>query len=329
MKRSGREKYRPCSRTPRARAVSSRFMKILFRVFFLTVIFFQVKAQEIYIPKFDLQGHRGARGLKPENTIPGFLLALDTGVTTIEMDLAITKDKQIILSHEPWMSSSICLAPDGSDIKIREEKKRNIFQMTYEEIQQYDCGSKVNVKFPEQEKIKIAKPLLSEVIVAIENHIKNYTQYEVDYSIEIKCSPESDNEFHPAPQEFSDLVYNLIDQYLPLDRVVIQSFDFRVLKYWHEKYPEVRLSALVENSKSVYRNLSELGFNPSVYSPSFKLLEKEDVEYLHQEHIRVIPWTVNEEDDLKKMRQLGVDGLITDYPNRAAQLGLGIRRPKK
>jgi glycerophosphoryl diester phosphodiesterase len=283
---------------------------------------------QIYIPKFDLQGHRGARGLKPENTIPAFLVALDTGVTTIELDLAITKDKQIIVSHEPWMAASICLKPDNSAIAPKEEKKFNIYKMTYDEVRQYDCGSKGNEKFPEQDKVKLSKPLLSDVMVAVEDHIKSYTQYEVDYNIEIKTDPEGDNKFHPTPQEFSDLVYNLIDQYLPWDRIVIQSFDFRVLKYWHEKYPDVRLAALVENKQTVNANLQALGFKPSVYSPDFKLLSKDDLQYLHQQKIRVIPWTVNEPEDIKRMRQLGVDGLITDYPNRAAKLGLGIKRPR-
>jgi glycerophosphoryl diester phosphodiesterase len=305
-------------------------MKFLFNIFLLLTIFTCVQAQvsQLYIPKFDLQGHRGARGLKPENSIPGFLLALDSGVTTIEMDLAITKDKQIIVSHEPWMAAAICLKPNNTSISPREEKKLNIYQMTYEEVKQFDCGSKGNAKFPEQQKLKVAKPLLADVIVAVENHIKNYSQYEVDYNIEIKTSPEGDKKFHPTPEEFSDMVYNLLDQYLPLERVIIQSFDFRVLKYWHEKYPEIRLAALVENTKSIYRNLSELGFNPSVYSPYFELLEKEDIQYLQKQKIRVIPWTVNEIEDIRKIKQMGVDGLITDYPDRAALQGLGIKRPR-
>jgi glycerophosphoryl diester phosphodiesterase len=302
-------------------------MKTLFQVLFFFLIFTQVEAQ-IYIPKFDLQGHRGARGLKPENTIPGFLLALDTGVTTLEMDLAVTKDKQLILSHEPWMAASICMKTGNSPISTKEEKKLNIFRMTYEEISQFDCGSKGNAKFPEQQKIKSTKPLLKDVIIAIENHIKNHTQYEADYNIEIKTIPEGDNKFHPAPEEFSELVFSLLDQYLPWERVVIQSFDFRVLKYWHEKHPEVRLAALVENKRSVSANLNDLGFNPSVYSPYFELIGKDDVQYLRQKKIRVIPWTVNEIEDIKKVREMGVDGLITDYPNRAAHVGLGIKRPK-
>ena len=283
---------------------------------------------QIYIPKFDLQGHRGARGMKPENTIPAFIAALDTGVTTLELDLAVTKDKQLVVSHEPWMSASICLKPDHSAITEKEEKKLNIFQMTYDQVRQYDCGSKGNARFPEQQKMQVSKPLLVDVIVAVEDHIRSYSQYEVDYNIEIKSSPDGDKKFHPSPEEFSEMVFSLIDQYLPWERIVIQSFDFRVLKYWHEKHPEVRLAALVENKKSVIRNLSDLGFKPSVYSPYFKLITADDVRYLHQQKIRVIPWTVNEETEIQAIRDMGVDGLITDYPNRAAKLGMGIKRPR-
>lgn len=285
----------------------------------------ELKAQ-IYTPKFDLQGHRGARGLMPENTIPAFLLALDSGATTLELDLAVTKDNQLVVSHEPWMSASICLQSDSAAIAEKDQRKHNIYQMTYEHVKEYDCGSKGNARFPEQQKLKISKPLLADVIVAVEDHIKNFTQYEVDYNIEIKSTPEGDNKFHPSPEAFSDLVYQLLDQYLPLERVVIQSFDFRVLQYWHKKYPEVRLAALVENARSVESNLKDLGFKPSVYSPYFELLSKEKVRYLQQQKIRVIPWTVNEIKDMKQMLNMGVDGFITDYPDRAASLGLGIQR---
>jgi glycerophosphoryl diester phosphodiesterase len=292
-------------------------------ILFFLLIVVSVKAQ-VYIPKFDLQGHRGARGLRPENTIPAFILALDSGVTTVELDLAITKDHQVIVSHEPWMSEDICLQPNGKAIKGG--KKFNIYQLSYEQVREFDCGSKGNERFPEQVKMKISKPLLTDVIVAIEDHIRSYTQYEVDYNIEIKTTEDGDKKFHPTPEVFSDLVYNLLDQYLPMERVVIQSFDFRVLKYWHQKYPKVRLAALVENTKSVDSNLDDLGFKPSIYSPYFELLSKEKVQYLQRQKIRVIPWTVNEEKDMKKIKDMGVDGFITDYPDRAAKLGLGIRR---
>jgi glycerophosphoryl diester phosphodiesterase len=296
----------------------------IFLVFF-SVTAFILNAQ-IYTPKFDLQGHRGARGLRPENSIPAFLLALDSGVTTIELDLAVTKDSQLIVSHEPWMSAAICLQKDGAAIKAKDERKFNIFRLTYDEVKQFDCGSKGNSLFPEQEKMPVSKPLLRDVIIAIEDHIRSYTQYEVDYNIEIKTTPDGDGKFHPSPEVFSDLVYNLLDEYLPMERIVIQSFDFRVLKYWHTKYPAIRLAALVENKKSIESNLSALGFKPSIYSPEFVLLTRERVRFLQRQKIRVIPWTVNEVADMKKIREMGVDGFITDYPDRAAKLGLGIRR---
>ncbi len=296
----------------------------------ITLVFLVVSATgalgQIFIPEFDLQGHRGARGLLPENTVPAFMSALDLGATTIELDLAITKDRQIVVSHEPWMSADICLQPNGSEISETDEKVLNLYEMEYEEIRDFDCGSIGNEDFPGQVGMKAAKPLLRDVIVAVEHHIKSYTGYEVDYNIEIKTSPSGDNRFHPTPEVFSDLVYNLIDQYLPLERVVIQSFDFRVLKYWNTKYPEIRLSALVQNTRSIEYNLRTLGFHPAVYSPYYKFLTKEKVDYLKSLHIRVVPWTVNEIRDMEKMLAWKVDGFITDYPDRAASLGLGIRK---
>lgn len=306
------------------------------------LLFFVFNGQaQIYLPKFDVQGHRGARGLRPENTIPAFLTALDYGVTTLELDVVITKDKQVVVSHEPWMYHGICLTPEGKVIAEKDEKKYNIYQLTYEEVKKFDCGSIGNARFPEQQKMKISKPLLRDVIVAAENYIKSYTRYEVDYNIEIKSEKELYGKHQPMPEEFSDLVIGLIDEYLPLDRVVIQSFDFRVLQYIHEKYPQIRLAALVENEKSAEENLKELGFVPSIYSPYFELLNNEVVKGLKSKTVsstekkprkmRVIPWTVNEEKDMLALKGMGVDGFITDYPNRAAKykLTLSISSEKK
>jgi len=294
-------------------------MKKCIIILLLMTSFYNSNSQQI-----DIQGHRGARGIMPENTIPAFLYALDQGVTTLELDLAITKDVQVVVSHEPWMSSSICLTPEGKNIPHSEEKKHNIFKMTYAEAQSYDCGSNGNTRFPDQQKQKATKPLLSEVIKAAEKHIKSYTQYEVDYNIEIKSDPQGDNIYHPDITKFSDMVYELIDQYLPMERIVIQSFDFRVLKYWHKKYPKVRLAALVENSKSIETNLSLLGFTPTIYSPDYTLLSKKKIEQLHSKRIKVIPWTVNDPDKMQELVSWKVDGIITDYPNRAKELGLTL-----
>ena len=296
-------------------------------IYFIFLLFLANKAMaQIYIPTFDLQGHRGARGLRPENTIPAFIAALDSGVTTVELDLAVSRDKQIVVSHDPWMSATFCLNPDGSEISPKEEKSLRIYEMDYDQVSLFDCGSKGNEDFPEQVRMKVAKPLLKDVLIAVEHHIKSYLLYEVDYNIEIKTTPAGDNTLHPTPEVFSDLVYNLVDQYIPLNRLVIQSFDMRVLKYWHKKYPGIRLSLLIENTRSVDANLRTLGFTPNIYSPNFKLLTKQKVDYIKSLKMRVIPWTVDEIDDMNRMLEWKVDGFITDYPNRAASLGLGIKR---
>ncbi len=294
-------------------------MRLIPVVLILVTMIPSIGLSQKKLPTFDVQGHRGARGLMPENTIPAFLTALDSGVTTIELDVVVTKDRKIVVSHEPWMSSDICLKPDGESIAKKEEKDFNIYEMTYEEVKQFDCGSSGNKEFPEQVKIALAKPLLSDVIVAVENHIKSYTQYEVDYNIEIKSTEKGDDKFHPKPAEFSDLVYNLLDEYLPMNRVIIQSFDFRVLKYWHEKYPEIKLGAVVSDLRSVQSHLSELGFNPTIYIPNYRIINRSKVEFLHKKNIKVIPWTVNEISEMLALKGMGVDGFITDYPNRAKQ----------
>jgi glycerophosphoryl diester phosphodiesterase len=283
---------------------------------------------QVYTPRFDVQGHRGARGVVPENTIPAFMYAIDAGVTTIEMDLAVTKDGQLVVSHEGWMSSEIALDTAGNPIREKDQKKHSIYKMTYKDVAKYDVGSKTHERFPAQRKMKVSKPLLKDVIMTLEDYIKGHALYEVDYNIEIKTEPSSDGKFHPKPQEFSDLVFNLIDQYLSWDRVVIQSFDFRVLKYWHEKHPEVRLSALVENLNTINENLKALGFTPAIYSPEYHLLSKDEIRECHKKRMRVIPWTVNEMKEMEVLKSWGVDGLITDFPDMAKQLGYTLKTAK-
>jgi glycerophosphoryl diester phosphodiesterase len=269
----------------------------------------------------DIQGHRGARGKMPENSIPAFIYALDQGVTTLELDVVITKDGQVVVSHEPFLSHEICFDSLNNKIPEAKEKEFNIYQMSYEEVSKCDCGSKGNPRFTEQTKIKTSKPLLSEVIREVEKHIKGTTHFEVQYNIEIKSDKSGDDIFHPSPEIFSEIVYAVIAEYLPWSRIVIQSFDFRTLKYWHQKYPDVKLAVLVENLKSIKSNLINLGFNPSIYSPDFKLLSKNKVGELHNLGIMVVPWTVNDKKDMKKLVSWKVDGIITDYPNRAVEVG--------
>ena len=265
---------------------------------------------------FDKEGHRGCRGLMPENTIPAMKKALLLGVNTLELDLHISKDGQVLISHDPYISASIALHPDGSEIKKKEEKSLVLYQLNYAEIRQFDVGSKYNPKFPQQQKIKTYKPLLSELIDSVEAFVSEQHLALPDYNIETKSDPKGDNTLHPEPEEFVRLMMEVILSRHIERRVIIQSFDVRTLEIIHRDYPSLRTSLLTANLKSVESNLKTLSFAPPIYSPYYWTVTKATVEGCHQRNILIIPWTVDDEKKIKKMKDLHVDGIISDYPDR-------------
>ena len=271
------------------------------------------------VKEFDLQGHRGYRGLYPENSTIGFLKSLDVGVNTIELDVVISKDKHVVVSHEPWISKNICIDQNGNRI-INDKENFNIYSMEYNEIKKFDCGIIGNEKFPDQKKISVFKPTLNYVIKIIENYVKEKGYKPVNYNIEIKSSNETDLIFHPDVKEFSELVVNNIKNNKISERTTIQSFDFRVLKYINKNYPEIALSVLVSENYDPKKNLDDLSFLPDIYSPNYKFINKEDLEYLKKKKIKIIPWTVNSYSDIAKILNLGVDGIISDYPERVLEI---------
>lgn len=276
-------------------------------------------------PPFDLEGHRGCRGLMPENTIPAFLKALDLGVNTLEMDVVISKDNQVVVSHEPYFNAAFSIASDGKPVDKSEQKNLILYQMNYADIKRYDVGSNGNPAYPEQQKTKTYKPLLSEVVEQAEAYRKTKNLPLFNYNVELKSEASEYNRSQPEPAAFCELVQAILKKQLPPERVVIQSFDFAILKQWKKeadagKYPKVRLSALVENLRSPEKNLEELGFKPNIYSPHYRLLSEDKITRLHERGIAVIPWTVNQRDDMIRLKKWGVDGLITDYPDRAKDL---------
>lgn len=266
---------------------------------------------------FDLQGHRGCRGLMPENTIPAMLKAIDLGVTTLEMDAVITKDKQVILSHEPFFNHEITTRPDGSFVSKADEKKLNIYQMTYAEASTYDVGLKPHPKFPKQQKIKVAKPKLSAVIDSVEAYCMANNLPYLAYNIETKLTPSTDNVFHPEPAEFVDLLMAVIHDKMIKDRVIIQSFDPRTIQYLHKNYPAIKTALLVEDFdlRPLVTQLKELGFTPTIYSPAYQLVTPMMVKQCKELKVHLIPWTINDAKKMKQFKDMGVDGLITDYPN--------------
>ena len=268
---------------------------------------------------FDVQGHRGARGLAPENSLPAFKKALSLGVNTLELDVVISKDEQVVVSHEPWMNHKICWTPEGESISAENEKELNLYQMDYQRIKKYDCGSKAYLDFPDQENQTTYKPKLSEVIQLIQS-FKEQQNKTVRLNIEIKSMPEGDEVYHPAPKKFADLVINVLNKNKVHKKDYnLQSFDFRVLKTIHQNYPDIPLAALVYQSDLV-TTLNKLGFKPDIHSPYYPLVNRELIRNAHQKNIKVIPWTVNTKTEMLNLLNLGVDGIITDYPGTAMKI---------
>ncbi len=265
--------------------------------------------------QFDLQGHRGCRGLLPENSIPAFVRAIDLDVNTLELDVVITADGDVLVSHDPFMSHEICLMPDGSRILESQEKELNIYKMTTAQAQSFSCGEIANPHFREQHTMKVYKPLLSEVIDSVESYLKSNNLPPVNYNIETKCTPQGDNIFHPGPEAFADSVLSVILSKGIESRSYIQSFDVRTLQHLKTTNAPVKLVLLVENILGTRKNLKQLGFKPDVYSPYYMLLTARNVKSLQKKGMKVIPWTVNEVNDMKSLITMGVDGIITDYPN--------------
>lgn len=269
---------------------------------------------------FDIQGHRGARGLMPENTIPAFLKALELGVNTLEMDTVVSKDNQLVVSHDPFFSSEISLDKNGSPIPVEKQTDYKIFDMTYSEIKLFDVGSLGNRRFPEQQKIKTYKPLLSEVFKETQKYIRKNRLKPTMYNIETKSTVAGDNIFNPPPAVFARLLYDEIVKNKMQKFVTIQSFDVRTLQEF-KKFPvKMPLVLLVENKDGIEKNISNLGFQPDVYSPNYLLVDEQTVKYCREKKIKIIPWTVNEIADLERMKKFNLDGIITDYPDRAIKI---------
>lgn len=266
-------------------------------------------------PLFSTEAHRGGRGLMPENTIPAMKNAIDLGITTLEMDTHVSADGKVILSHDDYINPLFTLDPDGKEIPKADNKKHALFAMTYGEIKKFDAGSKGNTGFPHQKKVKTYIPLLSDVIDTVQSYIKTKGKKQVFYNIETKSKPAGDNKLHPAPEQFVDLLVKVLEQKKIVPYTVIQSFDARTIQVINRKYPHIKTSYLIDNNKSLEDNLAVLGFKPFIISPIARMVTQDFVNKAHERNLKVIPWTVNTAEDISRLKALGVDGIISDYPN--------------
>ncbi|TBR25879.1 glycerophosphodiester phosphodiesterase [bacterium] len=246
-----------------------------------------------------VHGHRGSRGTRPENTLAAFREALRAGVDVLELDLAVTKDDVLVVSHDPLLEPALCLGPDGkpgAPVLIR--------SLTLAEVKAYDCGSLKNPRFPRQvpqpgERI----PTLAEVLALSPT---------VRFNIETKVFP-AHPEAAPDPAQFATVLAFALHKAKVIDRVVVQSFDRRTLEAVKRFAPGVRTAMLTSDNLVDFAALAKAG-SFDVISPDADWITKDDVAALHAMNVQVAPWTVNDEAGWARVLEMGVDAIITDYP---------------
>lgn len=289
-------------------------MLLLFAVW-LTASHCATKSQVPQKRTVEVQGHRGDRGNFPENTIPAFLSAVKKGADVIELDVVISKDQKVVVSHENFMSAQYMSDPAGNPVTKEKERRYNLYEMTYDSIKSFDSGSRGNAGFPNQQKMKTYKPLLSEVIDSVEQYIKVNNLKPVRYNIEIKSEKTDYGKRQPQSDVYAGMVMKIISDKGIDKKMNIQSFDPELLNVLHKKYPKLVI-AFLTGEGTLTENLPKLDFVPQIYSPNYKLLNKEQVDAIRGLRMKIIPWTVNEDAAIERMLALQVDGIITDYPEK-------------
>lgn len=298
--------------------------------------------------KLDVEGHRGGMGLMPENTIPSMLNGVKSGVKTLELDIVISKDGKAVVSHDVYMNSVYMLKPDGSEITKEEQMGMALFNMTYDSISHFDAGTKPHPGFPEQARVKTYKPLLSDLIDSVEAYVKKNKLKPVYYNIETKSTITGDGVYNPTPEVFVKTLMEVLHSKHIDKRIIIQSFDVRTLQVLHKTDPKIKLSLLAfgkmdvtaelkkqgldANDKKIKEaiaafgkggiddDLKKLGFTPDIYSPYYTSVDKEMVANAHGKKMLLLPWTVDQEKDMIALGELGVDGIISNYPDRLVKL---------
>jgi len=275
-----------------------------------------VQVKNIQLPVFNKEGHRGSRGLMPENTIPAMLKAIDLGVNTLEMDVVLSKDNKVVISHDIFFNPDITTTPEGNTLTKKEAEERLLYHMNYDSIRKYDVGLKYYKEFPQQQKIAAHKPLLAELIDAADAHAKaNHSS--IIYNIELKANPAWDGLKQPPVEELVDRTMQVVKEKNLYSRCYLQSFDFRAMQIIHKKYPYMTTAVLIGGGekRTLEQQLLDLGYTPEMYSPAYALVTEELVNACHKRNIKIIPWTVNTVEEMKNLKALGVDGIITDFPD--------------
>jgi glycerophosphoryl diester phosphodiesterase len=278
--------------------------------------------------KIELHGHRGARGLMPENTIPAFQKAIDLGMNFLELDVVLTKDKEIIVHHDTEVNTKICIHKEGKPLK-----KDPISTWTLSQIKELDCGSIKNIRFPEQQMIENTSiPTLKEVISFVKNYEKNNPgKTIIKLNIEMKFP---DVHSKSDIEEFVGLIAKLLEDEKIINDSVIQSFEISAIKELKKRNPKITTSALFAptkyellrlqyfSGKEIRSTIIQKGkeADASYISPYYPYVTEDFVNLAHTSGLKVLPWTVNTKEEMIRLHNCGVDGIISDYPNLLKEL---------
>ena len=263
----------------------------------LFLILFAMTTPVWSAPRIEVHGHRGARALRPENTIPAFEYAIEAGVDVLELDMAVTKDDVVVVSHDPLLNPEICKGPGAP---------RAIRTLTFEELRKWDCGALRNPKYPRQTPVPgTPMPTLDEVFALA-------GRGSFHFNIETKIFKDHP-EYTPSPERFVELVLAAVRKHNLTSRVILQSFDFRTLHAMKKLEPAMRLSALYEKGRRSFVNVArEAG--ASIISPNFPLVTPAKVKAAHAAGLQVVAWTANTPADWDGLIRAGVDAIISDDP---------------
>jgi len=253
-------------------------------------------------------GHRGCRGIMPENTIPAFQKAIDLGADGIEWDVVVNKDNKLTISHEPYFKKSYCLDSNGNE--ITNESDFNIYLLTQKQIEQFDCGSKGNDKYPEQEKFKVSKPSVQQAFDSL--NLENKTLL-----FEVKSEEKEYGVSQPHPEEFVKIILEEVKNYKWKDNIIFMSFDANIIQELNKQDSTLKCVYLTYSPfKSVKKALKDLDFQPYALGMFHPTISKKEVKFAHENGIKVFAWTVNKQKDVDQLISNGIDAIITDFPNK-------------
>jgi glycerophosphoryl diester phosphodiesterase len=282
--------------------------------------------------RFDVQGHRGARGLAPENTLAAFSKALSLGVSTLELDVGVSRDDQLVIAHDPVLNPNLTKTPQGEYLSLAGPSLRSL---TYAQIRGYNVGQiKPGTTYAGQFPAQQAEPLaIIPRLVDLFELVDQRGERTVRFNIETKIRPDRPDET-ADPETFVRLLLEAIRAHRLEQRVSIQSFDWRTLALVQAQAPNIPTVYLTAQQA----NFNNLTATPSwtaghrlvsserlpslvkqaggaVWSPYYRDLTAQQVALAKQLNLKVIPWTINDVQEMRHYIDLGVDGIITDRPD--------------